>query len=179
MQSLWEAIQKCKAFSYVFRDVIEILSVACNCVYLSAASSCVRTDFCEQEGNDSVPEVWQNKPQLLLTWCSAEQCPTLGKYFLLHFHKYLCNSFWESCLLQKTKHAAPDINLTVCLHMRDYRHVPSLRFLHSYLRHFCLLEFFALLLQFTSCLKLWSSFLSLEFEHPWCSLKSCYFRLHK
>lgn len=36
-----------------------------------------------------------------------EQCPTLGKYFLLHFHKYLCNSFWETCLLQKTKHAAP------------------------------------------------------------------------
>lgn len=82
--------------------------MACNCVYLSAASSCVRTDFCKQEGNDSVPgEDWQNKPQLLLTWCSAEQCPTLGKYFLLHFHKYLCNSFWETCLLQKTKHAAP------------------------------------------------------------------------
>lgn len=110
MQSLGEAVQKSKAFTYAFRDVIqsEILSVVCNCVYLSAASSCVRRDFCKQEGNDSVPgEDWQNKPPLLLTWCSAEQCPTLGKYFLLHFHKYLCNSFWEACLLQKTEHAAP------------------------------------------------------------------------
>lgn len=99
-----------KAFTYAIRDVIEseMLGVVCSCVYLSAVSSCVRTDFCKQEGNDSVPgENWQNKPLLLLTWCSAEQCPTLGKYFLLHFHKYLCNSFWETCLLQKTEHAAP------------------------------------------------------------------------
>lgn len=57
----------------------------------------------------------------------------------------------------------PDINLTVCLHMGDYGHF---RFLHSYLRHFCLLEFFALLLEITSYLELWSSFLALEFEHP-------------
>lgn len=46
-----------KAFTYAFRHVIEseILGAVCNCAYLSAVSSCVRTDFCKQEGNDSVP----------------------------------------------------------------------------------------------------------------------------
>lgn len=58
MQSLREAVQNSKALRYAFTDVIEseILRVVCNSVYLSAASSCVRTDFCKQEGNDSVPE---------------------------------------------------------------------------------------------------------------------------
>lgn len=34
----------------------------------------------------------------------------------------------------------PNTNLTVCLHMRDCGHLPGLGFLHSYLRHFCLLK---------------------------------------
>lgn len=100
-----------------------------------------QNQFSKQQGNDSVSvEDLQNKLWLLLTWCRAEQCPTLGKYFLFHFHKYLCNFFWETYLLQKTE-LSDSWHTVSCLHLKDLGYV-CLKFLISPLAHPFSISFF-------------------------------------